>query len=146
MKIHSVMNKRVLTISPSDSIRAAAQMMRDGDVGCLPVGDGDKLVGMLTDRDIVVRGVASGAEPGALVSDCLSRELKYCYEDEECEHVARNMADQCVRRLPVVTREKRLVGIVTLANFAQGSTPEAATALLNGIAQPHAVSPAGPAA
>ena len=88
------------------------------DAGVLPVGEDDRLVGMLTDRDIAVRGVAKGKGPQTQVREVMTSEVKYCYEDEEVEHVARNMANQQLRRLPVVNRDKRLVGILSVGDVA----------------------------
>jgi CBS domain-containing protein len=102
----------------------------------LPVGAHDKLVGMITDRDIAIRGVAEGKGPDAKVHDVMSQEVKYCFEDEEVAHVVENMADLQVRRLPVMNRDKRLVGIVSLGDLAtKGSLPKTARAL-HGVSQP----------
>jgi CBS domain-containing protein len=104
--------------------------------GALPVRDHDRLVGMITDRDITVRAIAQGKGPTATVGEVMSPEVLYCYEDQDIEEVLRNMADIKVRRLPVLNREKRLVGIVSLgdlaANCATGRSGEA----LSTISQP----------
>ena len=118
MKISEVMTRKVRVIDPEMSLRDAARLMADLDAGVLPVGDNDRLVGVLTDRDIAIRAVAAGKSPDAKVSEAMSNEVKYCYEDEDVDHVARNMGDLQVRRLPVMNREKRLVGIVTLGDIA----------------------------
>src|SRR6266542_5073988 len=108
------------------------------DAGLLPVTENDKLVGMITDRDIAIRAVAEGKGPDTKVRDAMSAEVKYCFEDEDVAHVAENMADLQVRRLPVMNRDKRLVGIVSLANLAtEGSLAKTAKAL-HGISQPGA--------
>jgi len=110
--------------------------MKKIDAGLLPVAENDKLVGMLTDRDIAIRGVAEGKGPDAKVRDAMSAEVKYCFEDEDVAHVAENMAELQVRHLPVMNRDKRLVGIVSLADLAtEGSLPKTAKAL-HGISQP----------
>lgn len=103
---------------PDMSLRDTATLMADIDAGALPVRQGDRLVGMITDRDIAIRGIAAGLGPEARVSQVMSSEVKYCYEDEDAEHVVRNMGDIQVRRLPVLSRDKRLVGIVALADLA----------------------------
>ena len=104
--------------------------------GCCPVGEHDKLVGMITDRDIAIRGIAEGKGPDTKAREVMSHEVKYCFEDEAVEHVAENMAELQVRRLPVLNRDKRLVGIVSLSDLAtQGSLPKTARAL-HGISQP----------
>jgi CBS-domain-containing membrane protein len=111
MKISNIMHRDVQIIGPEESLRNAAAMMKRLDAGILPVGAHDKLVGMITDRDIAIRGVAEGKGPDAKVHDVMSQEVKYCFEDEEVAHVVENMADLQVRRLPVMNRDKRLVGL-----------------------------------
>ena len=105
------------------------------DAGSMPVGENDRLIGMITDRDIAVRAVGAGKGPETPVRDVMSTDVKYCYEDEELDHVAKNMADIRVRRLPVVNREKRLVGIVALGDLAVKEKKAAAKAV-SGVSQP----------
>jgi len=136
MKIGKIMHHEVQVISPEESLRNAAAMMKRLDAGVLPVGEHDKLIGMITDRDIAIRGIAEGKGPDAKVHDVMSQQVKYCFEDEDVNHVAQNMAELQVRRLPVMNRDKRLVGIVSLGDLAtQGSLPKTARAL-HGISQP----------
>jgi CBS domain-containing protein len=136
MKISSVMSRDVQVCAPDASLRDAAALMKQIDTGVLPVAEKDRLVGMITDRDIAIRGIADGKGPDAKVGDAMSREVKYCFEDEDVAHVAKNMAELQVRRLPVMNREKRLVGIVSLSDLAtQASLPRTAHAL-HGISQP----------
>jgi CBS domain-containing protein len=136
MQISNVMTRNVQIIAPDQTLRDAAATMRRLDSGVLPVGEEDKLVGMITDRDIAIRGMAEGKGPDAKVRDVMSPEVKYCFEDEDIEHVAENMAELQVRRLPVMNRDKRVVGIVSLGDLAtQGSLPKTARAL-HGISQP----------
>ena len=136
MQISVVMSRDVKIIAPEETLRDAAAAMKQLDAGALPVSEKDKLVGMITDRDIAIRGVAEGKGPDARVRDVMSHEVKYCFEDEEVDHVAENMAELQVRRLPVMNRDKRLVGIVSLADLAtHGSLPKTARAL-HGISQP----------
>src|SRR5213594_3278611 len=124
MKISSVMSRDVQLIKPDDTIRSAAALMKKIDAVLLPVTENDKLVGMITDRDIAIRGVAEGKGPNTKVRDAMSYEVKYCFEDEDVAHVAENMAELQVRRLPVMNRDKHLVGIVSLADLAtEGSLP-----------------------
>jgi CBS domain-containing protein len=99
MQISVVMSRDVKIITPEETLRDAAAAMKQLDAGALPVGEKDKLVGMITDRDIALRGVAEGKGPEAKVRDVMSHEVKYCFEDEEVEHVAENMAELQVRRL-----------------------------------------------
>jgi CBS domain-containing protein len=102
MKISNIMHRDVQIIGPEESLRNAAAMMKRLDAGVLPVGAHDKLVGMITDRDIAIRGIAEGKGPDAKIHDVMSQEVKYCFEDEEVAHVAENMAGLQVRRLPVM--------------------------------------------
>jgi len=136
MKIGNVMSRDVQLVEPDDTIRVAAALMKKIDAGLLPVTENDKLVGMITDRDIAIRGVAEGKGPDSKVRDAMSPEVKYCFEDEDVAHVAENMAELQIRRLPVMNRSKRLVGIVSLSDLAtEGSLPKTAKAL-HGISQP----------
>lgn len=129
MKIAECMNRDVRIAGPEDTLRKAAKMMIDADAGILPVGENDRLVGMITDRDIAVRGIAEGKGPKAKVRDVMTAEVKYCFEDEDADHVLRNMGEIKVRRLPVLSREKRLVGIVSLSDLADsGDKPQTAEA------------------
>lgn len=135
MKINECMTRDVRTIAPDDTIERAAQLMGQIDAGVLPVSDGQRLVGMITDRDIAVRGVAEGCGPNAKVRDVMSQEVKYCFDDAETDEVLENMADIQVRRLPVVDHDKRLVGIVSIGDLAKKDARESGHALRE-IAQP----------
>lgn len=140
MKVSEAMTRDVRIANPDQSIREAAQMMVDLDAGALPVGAEDRLIGMITDRDIAIRGVAKGRTPDTPVRDVMTADVKYCFEDEEVENVARNMADIQVRRLPVVNREKRLVGIIAIADLAANEDLEVVGAAVSGISEPTAAS------
>lgn len=135
MKVSEAMTRDVRVANPDQSIREAAQMMVDLDAGALPVGAEDRLIGMITDRDIAIRGVAKGRTPDTPVRDVMTADVKYCFEDEEIENVARNMADIQVRRLPVVNREKRLVGIIAIADLAANEDMEVVGAAVSGISE-----------
>lgn len=137
MKVSEAMTRDVRLAEPNQSIREVARLMAELDIGALPVGDNDRLVGMITDRDIAVRAVAEGRGPDTRVSEVMSPEIKYCYEDQSVDEVCRNMADLRVRRLPVVDRNKRLVGILSLGDLAlEGSTQDEAGEALSGISRP----------
>lgn len=136
MKIRDIMTPNGHVIGAHEDIRAAARMMRDRDVGSLPVHRDEKLIGMLTDRDIVLRAVAEGDFEGP-VEKFMSSQIKYCYDDEETDAVARNMAELAVRRLPVVDREKRLVGMVSLSNLTHLGRDAATGEFLDSVARPH---------
>jgi len=132
------MSKDVLVASPAQSIRDAARAMKKIDVGFLPVGESDRLVGIVTDRDIAVRAVADGKGPDTAVRDVMSQEVLYCFADEDLDTVSIRMADLQVRRLPVLNRNKRLVGIISLGDISQASDDDgtrSATAL-SGVSAP----------
>jgi len=136
-KVSDVMTRDVRVVSPDQTIREAATQMADADVGSLPVGENDRLVGMITDRDIVLRAVAEGRDPGTTVRSVMTERVQYCFDDEDIDQVARNMADLGVRRLPVVNRDKRLVGILALSNIARCGHTRTTNAFLDGVATPH---------
>ena len=128
MQLKDVMTTKVQLSDPSAKLKEAAIFMRDGDFGLLPVGANDRLVGTITDRDIAVRAVAEGKDPNTTtVGDVMSEGIHYCFEDQEVEEAARLMSEAQVRRLPVLNRDKRLVGIVALADLAT-ETPASASA------------------
>jgi CBS domain-containing protein len=131
VKVQEAMKTNVQIASPDQPIRAAAGMMARIDAGALPVGHNDRLVGMITDRDIAVRAVAEGLGPDTPVAEVMSNEVCYCYADQDLAEVAANMADVKVRRFPVVDRQKRLVGIVSLGDIAlsDGHDEDSAAAL-----------------
>ena len=136
MKVRDAMSADVEMASPGQTIREAALRMLECDIGALPVGEHDRLVGMLTDRDIAVRAVAVGLSPDTPVGEVMSHDVKYCFEDEELKDVASNMAAIQVRRLPVVDRDKRLVGIISLSDAATGGDKPKAGDALHEIAKP----------
>ena len=136
MRVSEAMTREVRVATPGQSIRDVAKMMAEIDAGSMPVGENDRLVGMITDRDIAIRAVATGKGPDTPVREVMTTEqVLYCYEDEELDHVAKNMSEQQVRRLPVVNRDKRLVGIISFGDVAQKET-RAATKAAKGITKP----------
>jgi CBS domain-containing protein len=138
MLVRDVMTKNVQLTSPDDTIRVVAQKMRDGDFGSLPVGKDDRIVGVITDRDIAVRLAAEGKDPNTTkVRDVMTERAFYCYEDQTVDDVAKNMAENQVRRFPVLNRQKRLVGILSLGDIATArGTEEHAQEALSGISRP----------
>lgn len=118
MRVSEVMTRHVEIMNPRQSIREAAQRMCEMDVGVLPIGEKDRLVGMVTDRDIAVRAVAMGKGASTPIREVMSTDVCYCFEDELVTDVANSMASQQLRRLPVLNREKRLVGILTIGDLA----------------------------
>ena len=138
MKVSEAMSRDVQLARPDQPICDAAKAMAAIDAGALPVAENDRLVGMITDRDIAVRAVAERKGPDTPVRDVMSADIKYCFEDEDLEHVAKNMADLQVRRLPVVNREKRLVGIVALGDVAMAEGKKVAGKAVKGVSRPSA--------
>ncbi|RUW27622.1 CBS domain-containing protein [Mesorhizobium sp. M4B.F.Ca.ET.215.01.1.1] len=136
MKIRDCMTQAVRVASPDQTLRDAARAMADLDAGVLPVGENDRLVGMITDRDIAVRGVAEGKGPDTKISEVMSAEVKYCFDDQEVDDILRNMGDLKLRRMPVLSREHRLVGIISLGDLATNSNAAWAGEALGGISQP----------
>ena len=138
MRVSEAMTREVRIATPGQSIREVAKIMAEIDAGAMPVGENDRLVGMITDRDIAIRAVALGRGPDTPVRDVMSTEqVLYCYEDEELDHVAKNMGSEQVRRLPVVNRDKRLVGIVSFGDVAQTEARSASKAV-KGVTKPGA--------
>ena len=136
MRVSDAMTRDVRVASPGQSIRDVAKIMDEIDAGSVPVGENDRLIGMITDRDIAVRAVAAGKGPDTPVREVMSSDVKYCYDDEDLDHVARNMADIKVRRLPVVSRDKRLVGIVSLGDLARNDGGTSAGKTVKAVSQP----------
>ena len=118
MKVRDVMTPDLDIVTPNDTLRTAARLMADLDSTALPVGENNQLVGTITDRDITVQIVAEGRDPEKVtVGQAMSCDVLYCYEGERAENVSQKMGDWWVRRLPVVSREKRLIGIVSLGDL-----------------------------
>lgn len=119
-RIAEVMTRDVRSVSPQETIRRAAQMMDELNVGALPVCDGQKLVGMVTDRDITIRAVAAGQSPDAAhVEDVMSDSVRWCFDDQTVDEVMQQMGDSQIRRVPVVDHDtKELIGIVSLGDLA----------------------------
>ena len=137
MQISAIMTPDPELIEPTAMIGEAAKRMRSENVGALPVGENDRLIGMITDRDIVTRAVAENRTPGdTSVSEAMSERIFYCFEDDDVETAARCMAEHQVRRLPVLNRDKRLVGIVSLADIACAHDQRAERTALEGVSEP----------
>jgi CBS domain-containing protein len=138
MKVSEVMTPEVKSIHPQAGLPEAAMAMRTLDVGSLPVLEGDRLVGIVTDRDIAVRAVAEGRDLAtALVGDVMTKTVVHVFEDQDVDDAVERMATWQVRRLPVVNRQRRLVGILSLADLAvNGRNSKDAGRALHGISQP----------
>lgn len=123
MNVKSCMTKKVELGDPKMSLFDAAKKMLEGNFGMLPIQENDRLVGIITDRDIAIRGVAKGCDPkSATVREIMSNKVLYCYEDQTLDEVAKNLAQNHVRRLPVLNRQKRLVGILSLDDLSKKSS------------------------
>lgn len=124
-KVKDVMTKECEWISPDTSLTEAAKIMKKKDCGFLPVGENDKMIGMVTDRDIAIRAVAEGKDPAKTnVREVMTQKTYYCFDDQDVEEVCKNMGDIKVRRLPVVNRDKRLVGVISFGDVSQAAKPD----------------------
>jgi CBS domain-containing protein len=138
MKVSEIMTRDILVSSPGQNLRQVAADMERHNIGMLPVADNGSLVGIITDRDIAVRGMSKGLGPEARVRDVMSAEVKYCFEDDNIDDLAQKMADEHIRRLPVFNDKKRLVGIVSLTDLAtsgNGRSTDLLVMALSGICQ-----------
>src|SRR5688572_32585375 len=136
MKVSEVMTTDVQTVTPDQSAREAAGFMLRAEAGSIPVTEGDKVIGMITDRDIAVRGVAEGRGPDTLVRDLMTDHIICAREGDNVDDVAQRMSEQQVRRLPVLDENERLVGIVSLGDLAREARGESAHQALEGVSQP----------
>ena len=136
MQLSQILTHDVETVAPDASIRDAARRMKALDVGALPVCDGSRLLGMITDRDIAVRAVADGRESGTPVREAMTKDVVFCYDDEDVRSAAEVMEKQQIRRLPVMSRDKKLVGIVSLADVARQGNDRLSGEALQQISQP----------
>lgn len=138
MRVREIMTRDPATVAPTDTLAAAARRMDDLNVGALPVCDGTRLVGIVTDRDVTVRATAAGMAPDAVtVEEVMTTEPDWCFEDEPVEEAERRMQDRQIRRLPVLSRDQRLVGILALGDIATDSDrPDEAAETLERISEP----------
>jgi len=140
MKVKEAMTRGVQCARPDDTLEAAAARMKSLDVGVLPVcGNEDRLVGMITDRDVTIRATAEGEHPRAVqVGDVMTPEVVYCFEDDDVADAARRMEEKQIRRLVVLNRDKRLVGIVSLGDLAvESGAKHVAGDALSGVSEPN---------
>jgi len=136
-QLKDLMSRDVKVIDPDMTIAEAAQRMRDGDFGMLPVGEDDRMIGTISDRDIAIRAIAEGKDADTKVREVMTEGIAWAYEDDSVEKAALIMSERQVRRLPVVNRNKRLVGIVALGDFAvEGSEIKPAAKALSEISKP----------
>jgi CBS domain-containing protein len=135
MKVSEVMTRDVQTIRPDETVQQAASFMLGSDAGSIPVTDGDRLIGMITDRDIAVRGVAKGYGPETPVRELMTDEVICAREDDDVEDVASRMSKAQVRRLPVIDGEERLCGIVSLGDLSRETDEDTAAEALEGVSE-----------
>ena len=136
MKVSKVMTREVQTVRPDQAVKEAASFMLSADAGSIPVTEGDRLIGMITDRDIAVRGIAKGYGPDTPVRELMTDDLVIARIDDDVEEVASRMSQAQVRRLPVVDRDERLCGIVSLADLSREADDDCAVEALEGVSQP----------
>ena len=136
MKVSEVMTSNVQTVQPDQTAQQAATFMLSADAGSIPVTEGERLVGMITDRDIAVRGIAKGHGPDTPVRELMSNDIICAREDDDVDDVATKMSEAQVRRLPVIDQEDRLCGIVSLGDLARETSDESAHQALEGVSQP----------
>lgn len=118
MKISQCMSKDVKWINTNKTAQDAAKLMRENNIGSIPVEENEKFVGIVTDRDLALHILAEGKSLDSNVKDCMTKGIKYCFEDESVKEVASQMGELKIRRMPVMNRDKKLVGIVSLADIA----------------------------
>lgn len=136
MQVKEIMTKTVKYIDPNTALNDAAQIMLNKDIGALPVGENDRLVGMVTDRDITIRAVAKSNDPHATtVREIMTPKCIYCFEDDSIEEAAKNMGEHQIRRLPVLNKDKRLVGVVSLGDICCKGSKQAAVEALDAISK-----------
>ena len=136
MKVSEVMTRDVRTVRPDQPVQEAASFMLSADAGSIPVTDGDRLIGMITDRDIAVRGIAKGYGPDTPVRELMTNDIIAAREDDDIDDVASRMSEAQVRRLPVIDEQERLCGIVSLGDLTQNGKSDQAEQALEGVSQP----------
>ena len=139
MKVKDAMHTGVEWVSPDTVLPEVAKKMRDLDVGAIPVGEGDRLVGMVTDRDIACRGVAEGKDSSKLKArDVMTKGIIYCSEGEELDDALRIMEQKKIRRLPVLNGKKRMVGILSLGDISRAASHELTAEVVAAVSEHHA--------
>ena len=136
MKVSEVMTRDVQTVRPDQPVQDAASFMLSANAGSIPVTDGDRLIGMITDRDIAVRGVAKGFGPDTPVRELMTDEIIGARDDDDVEDIASKMSEAQVRRLPVIDHDERLCGIVSLGDLSRETDGETAREALEGVSEP----------
>lgn len=138
MQVRDVMHANVVWVSPTTSVREIARKMRDQDIGAVPVGENDRLIGMVTDRDIACRGFANGHDMAKLTArEVMSSPILYCHADDLLNEAAELMENNNIRRLPVIDEKKRMVGILTLGDLASKAPRTLSARVLSAVAEHH---------
>jgi CBS domain-containing protein len=141
MKLREIMTSNVEVIHPDDTLQTAAEKMRDRDIGFLPVCDGDRLIGVLTDRDLITRAFAEGMESKAMLGrDLVTSPAIYCFDDHSVDEAAKLMHDNQIRRLVILSRDKRMVGVVSLGDLAISADDKLSGELLQSVSEPMSAS------
>jgi CBS domain-containing protein len=135
MKVSEVMTRDVQTVRPDQRVQDAASFMLNADAGSIPVTQGERLIGMITDRDIAVRGVAKGYGPDTPVRELMTNDVVCARADDDIEDVASKMSEAQVRRLPVVDEQERLCGIVSLGDLSREADDDCASEALEGVSE-----------
>ncbi|VTZ21463.1 CBS domain-containing protein YhcV [Methylocella tundrae] len=139
MKIKKIMHKGVEWVSPDTPVMALAKKMQQLDIGAIPIGENDRLIGMVTDRDITVRGVANGKDLSRLTArDVMTAGIIYCRDNEDVDDVARIMESKQVRRLPVIDANKRMVGMISLGDVSHAASQKIAADVTRAVSAHHA--------
>jgi len=139
MRVSEAMHKGVEWMEPTTSLKVLAEKMREHDIGAIPIGDNDRLVGMVTDRDIVIRGLTSGKDTSTMTArDVMTKGIVYCRDEEDVEDAVRVMEQKKIRRLPVLNEKKRMVGLLSLGDVSHATSHEISGELASAVSQHHA--------
>jgi CBS domain-containing protein len=139
MQVKDIMSKKVTWVGPELTLKKAAKKMVDLDIGCLPVGKDDRLIGMITDRDITCRAVANGRDPAkATVADAMTKGIRYCFDDQDVADAAQLMEKRQIHRLPVLNRKKRMIGMLSLGDLALHAPHELTAEVVEAVSRPTA--------
>ena len=136
MQVKNEMTSKIEVVNPGTSVKEVSQKMRDLDIGVLPVCDNNRLVGIVTDRDITIRLTAEGKDSGSTkVKEIMSSKVEWCFEDDEVEKIAAKMESKKIRRLPVINHDKKLVGMLSLGDLALRGSRETACEILEKVSE-----------
>ena len=138
MKVRSSMHNGVEWVSPDTPVRVLANIMREQDIGAVPIGEDDRLIGMITDRDVTVRAVTNGTDVSALTAkDIMTKGIVWCRDGDDVSQAANIMQSKQIRRLPVIDKNKRMVGILSLGDLSHAATERTAAAVTRAVSAHH---------